>query len=62
MTLRRRLDRLEAKRAPCAPGPTVVILCAAETGEPMAVLLMGGGALVRADGEAVDHFTTRAVA
>lgn len=60
MTLRKRLDRLEVKRGAAALGPFVIFLCEAETGEPLAAMLMGGGTLTREDGETVEAFTARA--
>ena len=62
MTLRKRLDRLEGKRGTAALGPSVVFLCEAETGEPLAAMLMGGGSLTREDGETAEAFTARAEA
>lgn len=61
MTLRRRLDKLEGKRGGAGAAPSVVFICEAETGEPLAAMLMGGGSLTRENGETVDAFTARAV-
>ena len=60
MTLGRRLSRLEGKRGAAAVGPSVIFLCEAESGEPLAAMLMGGGTLTREDGEPVEAFTARA--
>ncbi|MBR3369801.1 MAG: hypothetical protein IKG52_04145 [Rhodobacteraceae bacterium] len=62
MTLRKRLGRLEGKRGTAAPGPSLVFLCEAETREPLAAMLMGGGSLTREDGETVEAFTAQAEA
>lgn len=61
--LRTRLDRLEAQRGGCAvAAPSVIILCAGDTGEPMAAMLKGGGSLTREHGETAEAFTARAEA
>lgn len=61
-TLRTRIDKLEGKRGGAARGPSMIFLCSGETGEPLAVLLMGGGSLTRETGEAVEAFAARAEA
>ncbi len=60
MTLRKRLDRLEAKRGAAALGPSVIFFCEPGTGEPLAAMLVGGCTLTREDGETVEAFTARA--
>lgn len=60
MNLRARLDRLEGKRGAAALGPSVIFLCEAETGEPVAAMVMGGGNLTREDGETAEAFRARA--
>lgn len=61
--LRTRLDRLEAQRGGGAvAGPSVIIFCAGDTGEPMAAMLKGGETLTREDGETSEAFTARAEA
>lgn len=60
MTLHKRLAKLEGKRGAAALGPSVIFLCEAETGEPLAAMLVGGGTLTREDGETVEAFTARA--
>ncbi len=56
-----RLDRLEGKRGAIAPAPSVVFLCAGETGDPLVAMRMGGGHLIREDGESAEAFTARAM-
>jgi hypothetical protein len=53
MNLKKRLDRLESKRGGAALGPSVIFICAAETSEPLAAIVMGGGTLTREEGETV---------
>ncbi|TVP69027.1 MAG: hypothetical protein EA339_15375 [Rhodobacteraceae bacterium] len=60
MSWRRRLDRQEGKRGTAALGPCVIFAWVAETGEPLAAMLMGGGSLIREDGETAEVFTARA--
>lgn len=60
MTLHKRLAKLEGKRGAAARGPSVIFLCEAETGEPLAAMQVGGGTLTREDGETVEAFTARA--
>jgi len=43
VTLRKRCDRLEAKRGGAGAGPSVIFLYNATTGEPGGALLAGGG-------------------
>ena len=43
-------------------GPSLIILCSGETGEPMGALLMGGETLTREAGETAEAFTARAEA
>ncbi len=62
MTLRLRLDKLEGKRGTAALAPSVVFLCCAESGEPLATMRMGGGSLPREDGETAKAFAARAEA
>jgi hypothetical protein len=57
---RKRLDRIESQTGCTAPRPSVIFLCEAETGEPVAAMVMGGGTLTREDGETVDGFEGRA--
>lgn len=63
MTLARRLARLEAERGNGASdGPSVVFLCDAATGEPLSVLVMGGGSIAREPDETREAFEARAMA
>ena len=62
MTLRKRLDRLEGKRGAADAGPRVILICDAETGEPGAALMMGGGGLTCDASESAEAFTARAEA
>ena len=62
MTLAKRLHTLEGKRGKSGNWPSVVLLCDAVTGEAHGAFVTGGGALVRAAGESVEAFTTRATA
>lgn len=59
-TMRKRLERLEAKRGIVGAGPCVILICDALTGEPGGALLMGGGRLTREAGESAEAFTARA--
>lgn len=61
-TLRTRLERLEGRRWAVGAGPSLIILCSGETGEPMGALLMGGETLTREAGETAEAFTARAEA
>lgn len=61
MTLRQRLNRLELKRDGSDAGPELVFLCDA-VDEARAALPMGGGGIVREDGEPAEAFTPRASA
>ena len=58
MTLRKRLDRLEAQRGAADSGPSVIFLRAAE-GEIRAAGFVGGGGAVRLEGEAESAFVAR---
>lgn len=63
MSLRRRLDRIEAKRGARAPaGPSVVFLCDGATGEPGAAIIIGGGTIRREPDESREAFEARASA
>jgi len=61
VTLRNRLERLEAKRGSGDVGPNVIFFCA-PGGEPSAALILGGGTVTRNEGETVEAFTARASA
>jgi hypothetical protein len=61
VTLRKRLDRLEAERGNGAcDGPSVVFLCDGETGEPISALIVGGGSISREPDEMREAFEARA--
>lgn len=63
MNLRKRLDRIEAKRGANAPaGPSVIFLCSAETGELSSAMIVGGGSIQRNPGESREAFEARASA
>lgn len=63
MNLRKRLDRIEAKRGTNArAAPSVIFLCSAETGEPSSALIVGGGTIGREPGESREAFEARASA
>lgn len=59
-TLRKRLERLEGKCGGAGHGPAVIFLCDADTGEPFAALMKGGGGATRKPGETLDAFAARA--
>lgn len=58
MTLRNRLARLERKHGG-SDVPAVIFMCD-ETGEAHGALMMGGGALLREEGESAEAFAARA--
>lgn len=61
MSLRKRLDLIEAQRGANTPaGPSVIFLCNGETGEPMSAFLMGGGSIKRETCESRQAFEERA--
>lgn len=63
MNLRKRLDRIEAKRGAHAPaGPSVIFLCDGATGEPLGAIIMGGGSIRREPDETREAFEARASA
>lgn len=63
MTIRKRIERLETKRGRSAcTRPSVVFLCDAETGQPGAALIFGGGSISREPGEMCEAFKARAIA
>jgi hypothetical protein len=63
MNLRKRLDRIEAKRGAHVPaGPSVIFLCDGATGEPMSALIIGAGSISREPGETREAFEARATA
>lgn len=62
MTLRKRLDRLTAKRAPAGRAVTCVLWSDPLTGEPLGAYFPGGPSLMRDPGETVDAFMARAMA
>lgn len=63
MTLSKRLERLEGKRAQSAEnGPSVIFLCDAETGEPSVALIVGGDSISREPDETQEAFEARATA
>jgi hypothetical protein len=63
VTLRKRLERLEAERSNGAcDGPSVVFLCDGATGEPLSALVMGGGSVAREPNETREAFEARAMA
>ncbi len=63
MSLRKRLDRLEAKRGPRPPaGPSVIFLCDGATGEPLSAMIRGGSTVNREPDEPREAFEARASA
>jgi hypothetical protein len=63
MTLKKRLERLEAERGKGAGEmPSVIFLCDGETGEPMSALIIGGGSISREPDETREAFEARATA
>lgn len=63
MSLRKRLDRIEAKRGERAPvGPSVILLCDGKTGEPVSAMFVGGGSIRREPDESREAFEARASA
>ena len=63
MTIRKRIERLEAKNGKAAnKGPSVIFLCDGETGEPMAAIIIGSGTISREKEEPREAFEARATA
>lgn len=62
MAIRKRIERLEAKRGKSTrAGPAVVFLVDAVSGEPKTAMLVGGGSITREDGESREAFEARAM-
>ena len=63
MTLKRRINKLEGACATPEPNrPKIILLCAAETGEPGLAYIIGGPTLVRHEGESAAEFDAGACA
>lgn len=62
MTLKSRVDRLVPNKGRGGNGPSMILLCAAETGEAWVAMIMGGETLSRDISETEADFIARASA